>query len=52
MKLRSKQFFCNHDYVKLETEPHFVYYDYTGFRIAVFKCRCTKCGKISNLKFY
>lgn len=52
MKLWSKQFFCNHDYAKLEMKPHFVYYDYTGFKVGVFKCRCTKCGKISNRKFY
>ena len=52
MKLLSKQFFCSHDYSKIETEPHLVYYDYTGFKVGVFKCKCVKCGKISNLKFY
>lgn len=43
--------FCIHNYIKIEEQPHYTYYDYTGFKVGVFKCRCTKCGKISNRKF-
>ena len=43
---------CNHNFVKTELVPHSIYYDYSGFKIGIFKCYCTKCGKIKNRKYW
>lgn len=40
-----------HDWVKIEKEPHEIYFDYSGNRVGIFRCRCKKCGKIRNKKF-
>ena len=42
---------CLHQYEKIELEPSSTYFDYTGFKVGVFKCRCSKCGKIKYKKF-
>ena len=43
---------CFHKWLKIEEKPHETYRDYSGFRVGIFKCRCSKCGKIKNKKFY
>lgn len=42
---------CWHKWIKIERNPHKEYYDYSGFRVGVFRCYCTKCGKIKDRKF-
>ena len=41
-----------HEWEKLEDEPHDIYYDYCGFKVGIFRCRCNICGKIRNVKFW
>lgn len=41
-----------HKWEKLESEPHDIYYDYSGFKVGIFRCRCKICGVIRNMKFW
>ena len=43
--------FCIHEWIKQEEQPHKDYYDYSGYHVGVFKCKCNKCGKIRNIKY-
>ena len=43
---------CFHTFAKMEKKPHHTYIDYSGYRVGVFKCYCTKCGLVRNRKFY
>lgn len=40
--------FCIHEWIKLESKPHFTYWDYDGYHVGIFRCKCKKCGKIKN----
>ena len=42
--------FCLHEYVRIK--ELYDYWDYSGYHVHVFKCRCQKCGKVKNRKFY
>ena len=42
--------FCFHEWEKLRFLHD--YFDYSGFRVGVFECKCKKCGKIKRRKFY
>ena len=41
---------CIHEWEKQELVHE--YYDYSGFAIGVFRCKCKKCGKVKNKKFW
>ena len=41
---------CLHEWAKIK--KLYDYWDYSGFHVGVFKCRCKKCGKEKNRKFY
>lgn len=41
--------FCDHNYEKIKFV--YDYYDYFGWHVSVFECKCTKCGKIKRKKF-
>ncbi|MFR1346920.1 MAG: hypothetical protein ACLSBC_12970 [[Clostridium] scindens] len=41
---------CNHEFEKIKLIRE--YYDYSGFRVGVFKCRCKKCGKECYKKYF
>lgn len=28
------------------------YYDYSGFKVRVFECKCSKCGKRKTRKYW
>lgn len=43
--------FCDHKWVKLEKQPHEIRY-IADFKVGIFKCMCTKCGKIVNRKYW
>lgn len=43
---------CFHEFKKAEALPIRDYLDYYGFRVRIFRCKCKKCGKIKNKKFY
>ena len=43
--------FCKHDFIKLNEKPLYDYFDYYGWHVGVFKCKCKKCGKVRNRKF-
>jgi hypothetical protein len=43
---------CVHEWEKAEDKPHYDYWDYSGYHVGVFKCRCKKCGKIKDRKYY
>lgn len=42
---------CKHEYEKIEEKPNYDYFDYSGFHVGVFLCRCKKCGKKRERKF-
>ena len=42
--------FCFHEWDKLRFL--YDYIDYSGFHVGVFECKCKKCGKIRNRKFW
>ena len=44
--------FCIHEWIKLESKPHFTYWDYSGYHVGIFHCKCKKCGKIKAKKYY
>lgn len=41
---------CLHDWKQIE-KPKYAYTDYSGFRVAIAMCECTKCGKRKRRKF-
>lgn len=45
-----KCLFFNHNWQKVKLVKE--YYDYSGYRVGVFQCKCNNCGKIKNRKFY
>lgn len=42
----------SHEWVKIDDEPIEEYWDYNGYKVGVFRCKCRKCGKIKRRKFY
>lgn len=44
--------FCNHEWEKLSNKPTTTYLDYSGFKIGIFLCKCKKCGKIRQKKYW
>lgn len=42
---------CLHKYRKIDTHPCSTYFDYTGFQVGIFRCKCSKCGKIKYKKY-
>lgn len=42
---------CSHIYEKLSDKPLYDYFDYSGFHVGVFICKCKKCGKKKERKF-
>lgn len=43
--------FCNHEWIKQTNEPIADYFDYDGWHVGVFVCKCSKCGKIKKRKY-
>lgn len=50
MELKTLSFFCSHEYEKKKLLEE--YYDYSGFKVAVFQCICRKCGKEKRIKYW
>jgi len=46
------KFLCIHDWKRLKDEPEYDYFDDSGVKIGVFACKCVKCGKRMNRKYY
>lgn len=44
--------FCIHEWHKTTDKPIYDYFDYSGYRVGVFLCKCNMCGKIRKKKFY
>lgn len=44
-----KQLFCKHNYILGHQAKQ--YYDFSGYRVTVWRVYCTKCGKWTNKKF-
>lgn len=45
-----KQLFCNHKWILAhEVES---YFDYSGYKVTVWRCVCPLCNKWKNKKFY
>lgn len=42
--------FCVHDWQRQYLVSE--YFDYSGFKVGIFKCKCRKCGKVKNKKYY
>ena len=40
-----------HEWIKIEEKPFYDYWDYSGYHVGVFRCKCKKCGKLRNKKF-
>ena len=51
MLRRLLQAICIHEWTKTEKEPHEDYWDYSGYHVGVFKCKCSLCGKVKNRKY-
>ena len=49
-KVFIKQLFCNHTWILAHKERD--YFDYSGYRISVWRCYCAKCRKWKNKKFW
>ena len=45
-----KRLLCNHNWILAHKERD--YFDYSGYKISVWGCRCAKCGKWKSRKFY
>lgn len=43
--------FCIHEYNKTSQIPIYTYFDYSGYYVGVFLCKCKKCGKEKKIKF-
>lgn len=43
---------CFHSWEKTESWPIRTYFDYFGFKVSLFPCKCKKCGKRKVKKFY
>ena len=43
---------CIHEWHKIHDEPLYDYWDYSGFHVGVFWCKCKLCGKLRKKKFY
>lgn len=48
--LLDRQFFCDHEWEQIQ--ELYSYVDYSCYMVHVIQCRCSKCGKIKNRKFY
>lgn len=44
------QLLCIHDWERQSFVEE--YYDYSGYRVTVIRCKCKKCGKVKNKKFW
>lgn len=42
--------YCRHNWEKIRLVRKYI--DYSGFEVVVFECKCTKCGKIKEKKFW
>lgn len=47
-----KQIICIHEWHKIHDKPIYDYWDYSGFHVGVFWCKCKLCGKLRKKKFY
>lgn len=45
-----RQLLCIHDWERQVFIEE--YYDYSGYRVTVIRCKCKKCGKVKNKKFW
>ena len=41
---------CDHEFKKIKLIKE--YYDYSGFKVGIFECKCIKCGYKENRKYY
>ena len=48
--MKINQIFCKHQWVRLYKVQ--TYFDYSGFKVYVYKCMCSKCLKKKNKKFW
>ena len=44
--------FCIHKWHRITDKPIYDYFDYSGFHVCVFLCKCSLCGKVRKKKFY
>lgn len=44
------KWFCIHEWEKQDLVSE--YFDYSGFKVGIFNCKCRKCGKVKNKKYY
>lgn len=35
----------------VDDKPIYAYYDYSGFHVGVFRCKCKKCGREMGRKY-
>ena len=50
--MKLNQMFCIHKWHKITDKPIYDYFDYSGFHVGVFLCKCDLCGKTRKKKFY
>ena len=43
--------FCVHEWYKITGNPIYDYWDYSGYHVGVFLCKCKLCGKERKKKF-
>lgn len=39
---------CIHEWYKITDKPIYDYFDFSGFHVGVFLCKCNLCGKNSK----
>lgn len=44
-----KKLLCRHYWIRVHEKDR--YFDYRGFSVFVWECRCEKCGKLKNRKY-
>lgn len=42
--------FCDHDWVRIDEVR--TYWNFSGFKVRVYRCICSKCFKAKNKKFW
>lgn len=45
-----RQLLCNHEWIFAHVVES--YFDYSGYKVTVWRCYCPKCHKWRNRKFY
>lgn len=48
--LKLLQLFCIHEWIR--DSVYDSYYDYSGYQVVKYHCKCQKCGKMKIRKYY